>query len=156
MKLTETTYVRFHGKTNNVNLEYTLNLNKLPKLELKSISTTQENIVASSTGASATEWGKWTFNGDKNIKYEQVQDNITIYVDNNDGKGFVKLLGNAASGFLWDQNFGYYPDGDGGYWFNNIGWSFTLRFQKSTDSSIYQDVKVTYTQPVRTNYNLTA
>ncbi len=155
MKLKETTHLRFHGKTNNVDLEYTLTLNKLPKLELTSISTTEANITADATGKSATHWGQWTFNGDKSIKYEQVEDDITIYVDNGDGKGFVKLLGNADSGFLWDQNFGYYTDGDGGYWFQNINWSFTLRFQKKSNSSIYQDVKVSYVEPVRTNYTLT-
>ncbi len=31
MKLTETTYFRFHGKTNNINLDYKLELNKLSK-----------------------------------------------------------------------------------------------------------------------------
>lgn len=156
MKVTETTQIKFHGKTNDVNLEYTFQLEKLSKLSLTSISTTETNITADATGTSATHWGQWTFNGDKNIKYEQVEDDITILVDNNDGKGFVRLLSNASSGFLWDQNFGYYADGDGGYWFKNINWSFTLRFQKKTDSSIYQDVKVTYSEPVRSNYNVTA
>lgn len=156
MKLSETTEVRFHGKTNNIDLDYTMELTKLPKCELKSISTTEMNITADTTGGSATHWGAWTFNGDKNIKYQQVEDDITILVDNNDGKGFVKFLGNADSGFLWDQNFGYYTEGDGGYWFKNINWSFTLRFQKKTDSSVYQDVKVTYTEPVRNNYKISA
>lgn len=156
MKLSETTEFRFHGKTNNINLDYTMELTKLPKYELKSITTTENNITADTTGGSATHWGAWTFNGDKSIKYQQVEDDITILVDNHDGKGFVKFLGNAASGFLWDQNFGYYTDGDGGYWFKNINWSFTLRFQKKTDSSIYQDVKVTYTEPVRNSYRISA
>lgn len=156
MVLTETTYVRFHGKTNNVDLDYTMELNKLPKYQLTSISTTESNITADATGTSATHWGAWTFNGDKSIKYQQIEDDITILVDNHDGKGFVPFLSNADSGFLWDQNFGYYTDGDGGYWFKNINWSFTLRFQKKTDNSIYQDVKVTYVEPERTNYQLSA
>lgn len=156
MKVSETTQIKFHGKTNDINLEYTFNVNKLPKVSLTSIATTEANIVADTTGGSATHWGAWTFNGDKTIKYEQVEDDITILVDNNDGKGFVKFLSNAASGFLWDQNFGYYTEGDGGYWFKNINWSFTLRFQKKTDSNIYQDVKVTYNEPVRNSYSLSA
>lgn len=156
IKATETTQIRFHGKTNNVNLEYTFHFDKRPKISLKSIATTESNITADNTGGSATHWNLWTFNGDSSILYQQVEDDIDIYVDNNDGKGFVKLLGNAASGFLWDQNFGYYSDGAGGYWFKNIGWSFTLRFQKKTDGNIRQDVKVTYTEPVRTNYQLSA
>ena len=156
MKLTETTYFRFHGKTNNINLDYKLELNKLSKYKLTSISTTEETIKADTTGGSATHWGAWTFNGDKSIKYEQIQDDVNITVDNNDGKGFVQFLGNAASGFLWDQNFGYYSDGDGGYWFTNISWSFTLRFASKSNPNVHQDVKVTYTKPTRSNYKITA
>ena len=156
MKLTETTYFRFHGKTNDINCDYLLELEKLPKYKLSAISTTEADIKADTTGGSATHWGAWTFNGDKNIKYEQVQDDINITVDNNDGKGFVQFLSNAGSGFRWDQNFGYYTDGDGGYWFTNINWSFTLRFASKSNPSVYQDVKVTYTKPERTNYKLTA
>ena len=84
MKLTETTYFRFHGKTNNINLDYKLELNKLSKYKLTSISTTETNIQADTTGGSATHWGAWTFNGDKSIKYEQIQDDVNITVDNND------------------------------------------------------------------------
>ena len=76
MKLTETTYFRFHGKTNNINLDYKLELNKLSKYKLTSISTTETNIQADTTGGSATHWGAWTFNGDKSIKYEQIQDDV--------------------------------------------------------------------------------
>lgn len=156
MKLTETTYFRFHGKANNINCDYLLELEKLPKYKLSAISTTEADIKADTTGGSATHWGAWTFNGDKNVKYEQVQDDINITVDNNDGKGFVQFLSNASSGFRWDQNFGYYTEGDGGYWFTNINWSFTLRFASKSNPSVYQDVKVTYTKPERTNYKLTA
>ena len=76
-----------------------MELNKLSKYKLTSISTTETNIQADTTGGSATHWGAWTFNGDKSIKYEQIQDDVNITVDNNDGKGFVQFLGNAASGF---------------------------------------------------------
>ena len=53
-ELTETTYFRFHGKTNNINLDYKLELNKLSKYKLTSISTTETNIQADTTGGSAT------------------------------------------------------------------------------------------------------
>ena len=155
-KVTETTEVRFQGITNNVTLDYKFNFTKLPTYKLTSISTTENNITADATGGSATHWNLYTYNGDPSITYDQVKDDITILVDNNDGKGFVKLLANASSGFLWDQNFGMYTDGAGGLWFTNISWSFTLRFQKKGDSSIYTDVKVTYTEPVRTNWTLSS
>lgn len=130
-KLEETTQIRFHGITNNVDLEYNFIFNPLDKLELTSISAgTEANMTSDATGGSATHWNLWTFNGNPSITYEQVQDDIEILVDNHDGKGFVQFLANADSGFIWDQNFGIYTDGYGGYWFLNIDWSFTLRFQK--------------------------
>ena len=155
LKVSETEF-RFHSKSSGVNLDYTLELEKLATYKLTSISTTEETIKADTTGGSATHWGAWTFNGDKNIKYEQIQNDVEILVDNNDGKGFVKFLGNANSGFKWDQNFGYYSEGDGGYWFTNISWSFTLRFKSKSNPNVMQDVKVVYEKPVRTSYALTA
>lgn len=156
-KLTETTEIRFQSKSDSsVTLDYTFNFTKLPTYKLTSISTTETSIAADSTGGSATHWGTYTYNGAPSITYEQVKDDMTILVDNNDGKGFVNLLSNASSGFLWDQNFGIYTDGTGGLWFKGITWSFTLRFQKKGDNSIYTDVKVTYTEPVRSDWKLTS
>ena len=154
MKLPETTKVRFHGKTNNVDLEYTWTLNELPKTELTSISTTETSQNADSTGAAATHWHLWTFNGGA-ATYDQVKDDMDVLVDNKDGKGFVKLLGNAASGFVWDTNFGIYTDGSGGFWFTGVDHSFTLRLQKKNDSSIYADADINFIPPHRDNYNLT-
>ncbi|MCR5736851.1 MAG: glycoside hydrolase family 16 protein [Eubacterium sp.] len=155
MKLEETTQLRFHGKTNGVDLDYTFTLNELPKTELTSISTREGSIVADATGGSATHWGEWSFNGG-GVVYDQVKDDITIKVDNGDGKGFVNLMGNASSGFIWDTNFGIYTDGTGGLWFQGIDHSFTIRLQKKSDPSIYADAVVTYNAPVRNNYLLSS
>ena len=154
MKLPETTKIKFHGKTNNVNLEYTWTLNVLQPTSLTSISTSEGSVTADSTGGSATHWHLWTFNGGSAV-YDQVKDDMDVLVDNKDGKGFVKLLGNAASGFIWDTNFGIYTDGSGGFWFQGIDHSFTLRLQKKNDSSIHADMEVTFNKPVRNNWNLT-
>ena len=154
MKCPETTKVKFHGKTNNVDLEYTWTLNELPKKELTSISTTETSQTADSTGAIATHWHLWTFNsGD--ATYDQVKDDIRVLVNNNDGKGFVDLLGNASSGFIWDTNFGIYTDGSGGFWFTGVDHTFTLRLQKKNDASIYADAEMKFEPPHRDNYNLT-
>lgn len=89
MKLTETTHFRFHGKTNNINLDYKLELNKLSKYKLTSVSTTETNIQADTTGGSATHWGAghlWR----QEYKYEQIQDELT-YSRQQYGKGFVSF-----------------------------------------------------------------
>ena len=154
MKLPETTKIRFHSKTNNVNLDYTWTLNVLQPTSLTSISTTENAVTADATGGSATHWHLWSFNGGSAI-YDQVKDDMDVLVDNKDGKGFVKLLGNASSGFIWDTNFGIYTDGSGGFWFQGIDHSFTLRLQKKNNSSIHADMEVTFNRPVRNNWNLT-
>ncbi len=156
-KLDETTKLRFQSVSHpDVHLDYTLNLNKLPVLSVSSITNSEGTIRADATGGSATHWGKYIFNGDAGITYEQVKDDLDILVDNHDGKGFVPLLGNAASGFIWDSNFGVYTDGTGGFWFQNIDWSFTLRVQKKDDASVYSDVDVDYTAPDRSSISLSA
>lgn len=156
-RLNETTEIRFKGISNDINLDYKFTFTKLPTLELTSISAGSEaNITADSTGGAATHWNLWTFNGNPDITYNQVKDDIEILVDNHDGNGFVQFLANADSGFIWDQNFGIYTEGYGGYWFLNIDWSFTLRFQKKGNSNIYTDVNVTYNEPVRSNWTLTS
>ena len=156
-KLDETTKLRFQSISHpDVTLDYTLTLNKLPVLTVSSITNSEGTIQADATGGSATHWNKYVFNGDASIIYDQVKDDLDILVDNHDGKGFVPLLANAESGFIWDSNFGVYTDGYGGFWFKNIDWSFTLRVQKKDDASIYTDVEVVYTAPDRTNTTLTA
>ena len=156
-KLDETTKLRFQSISHpDVTLDYTLTLNKLPVLTVSSITNSEGTIQADATGGSATHWNKYVFNGDASIIYDQVKDDLDILVDNHDGKGFVALLANADSGFIWDSNFGVYTDGYGGFWFKNIDWSFTLRVQKKDDASVYTDVEVVYTAPDRTNTTLTA
>lgn len=155
MKLTETTEVRFLSKTNNIELKYTFTLNELEKQSLTSISTSESSIKCDATGTCATHWGQWTFNGGS-ATYDQVKDDITIKVDNNDGKGFVNLMANPKSGFIWDTNFGIYTDGSGGLWFTGVDHSFTIRLQKKTDSSIYVDAFVTYEEVQRNDWTLTA
>lgn len=153
-KVKETTEFKFHGKANNVDITYTFNYTELEKQKLTSISTTETSIKASATGEAATHWGQWKFNG--GVKYDQVKDDIVIKVDNNDGKGFVNLLANSSSGFIWDTNFGYYSDGDGGYWFTKIDHSFTLRFTSKSDPNVHVDVNVSYSEVDRSNYVLSS
>ncbi len=154
-KLNETTKLRFHGITNDVNLEYTLTVNKLDTFPVTSLGCKTPEIKADATGGAAIDWSNVIFNGNDAIKYAQVEEDLELLVDNNDGKGFVPLLANAESGFIWDNNFGIYTDGNGGIWFKNIDWSFTVRIQKKDTPDIYTDVKFTYTAPDRTNTTLT-
>lgn len=154
-KLNETTRLRFHGITNDVNLEYTLTVNKLDTFPVTSLGCKTPEIKADPTGGAAIDWSNVIFNGNDAIKYAQVEEDLELLVDNNDGKGFVPLLANAESGFIWDNNFGIYAEGNGGIWFKNIDWSFTVRIQKKDTPNIYTDVKFTYTAPDRTNTTLT-
>lgn len=156
-KIDKTTNLRFHSISHpDVNLEYHLILNPLPTYAITSIMAKNPNLDSNATGGAAIDWSQMEFNGDAAITYAQVKDDIELYVDNHDGKGFVKLLSNAESGFIWDSNFGIYEEGNGGIWFKNINWSYTIRVQKKTDASVYADVNIHYTEPDRSNTMLTA
>ncbi len=154
-KVTETTKIRFHGITNNVNLEYTFNFTELPKLNLTSIASTEPNKTASPTGDTGIDKSLFIFNGDANIKYDQVGDHIEILVKRKTESEFVPLLDNAASGWIWDNNFGVYTDGNGGWWFKEPC-DYTVRFQHKDNASVYADVNIDWQEPDRSSGVLTA
>ena len=96
----ETTKLRFHGKTNDVNLEYTLNFTKLETKQLSSISATVTEKEADATGGSAIGWETIQFNGGADT-YEQVKDDVCILVKREGESEFVSLLDNAESGWVY-------------------------------------------------------
>jgi uncharacterized repeat protein (TIGR02543 family) len=154
-KVTETTYLRFHGKTNDVNLPYTLNFTKLGKVTVTSLTNTEPNKTLSTVGGGGIDKGLFIINGDRSIKYDQAADDIDILVKRESESEFVPLFDNPASNWIYDQNFGVYTEGNSGWWFNNVEESFTVRFQAKSDNSIYTEFHMTYIKPNRSNTKLT-
>lgn len=154
-KVTETTYLRFHGKTNDVNLPYTLNFTKLEKVTVTSLTNTEPDKTLSTVGGGGIDKGLFIINGDRSIKYDQAADDIDILVKRESESEFVPLFDNPESKWIYDQNFGVYTEGNGGWWFNNVEESFTVRFQAKSNSGIYTEFHMTYIKPNRSNTKLT-
>ncbi len=153
--VSETTYIQLASKSNpSVALEYTLEFTKLASATITSMTPTQgPELTAGVTGGSGFTYP--TFNGDSSIVYSQIADDLAVYVWSNDSQSWVNLENNAASGWIYDQNWGQFWDGPGGYWFT-VTETTKVRLQSKSNSNVYLDYTINYSQPVRNSYTLTA
>ncbi len=157
-QLEESTDLRIRSKSHpDVYLEYHLVVNRLEKLKITSLSSTETNQTATPTGETWVHFVNLSVNGStikSFVNYQQYEDDLEMLVDNKDGKGFVTLSANPDSGFIWGTDFGMWYDYEGGIWFKGVARSFTLRFQSKSNSSVYLDYEMNYKVPERPNYTL--
>ncbi len=153
--LSETTELQLASKANpGVTLEYTLQFTKLASTTITSMSPTQgPELTAGVTGGSGFTYP--VFNGDSSITYSQVAADLALYVWSDDSQSWVGLDGNASSGFIYDQNWGQFTDGGGGYWFT-VTKTTKIRLQSKSNPGVYLDYTINYSKPVRNSFTLTA
>src|SRR5690606_5967760 len=67
---------------------------------------------------------------------------------------WIDIDNNAASGWVYDSNFGQFTEGGGGYWFT-VTESINVKLESKTSSAnvIYT---IIFNEPVRNSYTLTA
>lgn len=150
--VSETTYLQLVSKTSGVTLDYTLVFTDIPKTTITSMAPTQgPNITAGVTGGAGFTYP--IFNGDTGVTYAAVAEDLKVYVKPVADSTWIDIDNNAASGWIYDQNFGQFTDGGGGYWFT-VEESINVKLESKTShvSLIYT---ITYNAPVRNNYNLT-
>ena len=150
--VSETTYLQLVSKTSGVTLDYTLVFTNIPKTTITSMAPTQgPNITAGVTGGAGFTYP--IFNGDAAVTYAAVAEDLKVYVKPVADSTWIDIDNNAASGWIYDQNFGQFTDGGGGYWFT-VDESINVKLESKTShvSLIYT---ITYNTPVRNNYNLT-
>ena len=150
--VSETTYLQLVSKTSGVTLDYTLVFTDIPKTTITSMAPTQgPNITAGVTGGAGFTYP--IFNGNAAVTYAAVAEDLKVYVKPVAGSTWIDIDNNAASGWIYDQNFGQFTDGGGGYWFT-VEESINVKLESKTShvSLIYT---ITYNAPVRNNYNLT-
>ena len=153
--LSETTQLQLQSKANpGVTLEYTMEFTKLSTAAITSMVATQgPELTAGVTGGCGFTYP--TFNGDSSVTYEQVADDLKVYVRTVSDSDWIDIDNNAASGWIYDQNFGQFWDGPGGYWFSVTETTY-VRLQSKSNPSVYLDYTINYSDPVRTTYTLTA
>lgn len=150
--VSETTYLRLASKTTGVTLDYTLVFTDLPTTTISSMTATQgPNITAGITGGAGFTYP--IFNGDAAITYAAVAEDLKVYVKPVASSVWIDIDNNAASGWIYDQNFGQFTDGGGGYWFT-VTESIHVKLESKTSQAALT-YTITYNEPVRNNYNIT-
>ena len=91
------------------------------------------------------------FNGGS-ATFEQVGGDLAVFVQQ--GSNWVGIDGNAGSGWVYDQNWGHFWEGGGGFWFR-VEETTKVRLQSKANNGVYLDYTINYTAPVRTDYKLT-
>ncbi|CAM3602756.1 MULTISPECIES: family 16 glycosylhydrolase [Paenibacillus] len=150
--LSATTEIQLYSKANGVTLDYRLVFQNINKTTITAMTPTQgPQITAGFTGGAGFTYP--IFNNDPAITYEAVADDLKVYVKPVNSSEWIDIDNNAASGWIYDQNFGQFTDGGGGYWFN-VTESINVKLESKTSSAniVYT---ITFNEPVRNSYVLT-
>lgn len=150
--VSETTYLQLASKANGVTLNYTLEFTNINRTTISSMTPTDgPELTAGVTGSVGFTYP--IFNGDPNIPYTAVAHDLKVYVKPINSTEWIDIDNNPASGWIYDQNFGQFTDGPGGYWFV-INESIHVKFE-SISSGATLIYTLRYTEPVRNSYRLT-
>ncbi|MCQ2464586.1 MAG: family 16 glycosylhydrolase [Oscillospiraceae bacterium] len=124
------------------------------KIPVKSMTPTQgPELNADATGGSGFTFP--VFNGDENIKFENVADDIRLYVKTDSSPEWTAIDSNAESGWVYDQNFGHFWDGPGGFWFH-VTENTYVRLQSASDPEVHLDYTIKAVSSARSTYALSA
>lgn len=153
--ISETTEIQLASRANpSVTLTYTFQFTNLGITQITSMTATQgPQITAGITGGSGFTYP--TFNGDPGITYAQVADDLKVFVWSDDEEEWVDIDNNAASGWIYDQNFGQFWDGGGGFWFT-VERTTRVRLASESSPNVVLDYTIIFNEPVRTDYVLSA
>lgn len=151
--VSKTTYIQLASRSTGVTLDYTLQFTNIPKTTITSMTATQGPVItADATGGSGFTYP--VFNGNAAIPYAAVAEDLRLFVKPVSSSQWISIDNNAASGWIYDSNFGQFTDGGGGYWFI-VSESINVKLQSASSgaSLIYT---INYNKPVRNTYQLTA
>ncbi|WP_334076912.1 glycoside hydrolase family 16 protein [Paenibacillus sanfengchensis] len=150
--LSTTTEIQLYSKANGVTLDYKLVFQNINKTTITAMTPTQgPEITAGTTGGAGFTYP--VFNNDPGIPYAAVAGDLKLYVKPVNSSEWIDIDNNAASGWIYDQNFGQFTDGGGGYWFN-VKESINVKLASKTSSAnvVYT---IIFNEPVRNSYILT-
>ena len=152
-KVSETTELQLYSKANGVSLDYRLEFTNVNKTTIQSMTATDgPELTAGPTGSVGFTYP--TFNGDSSIPYAAVADDLKISVKTLNSSAWVNIDNNAASGWIYDQNFGQFTDGPGGYWFT-LTESINVKLEsKSSGASLIYTLN--YAKAARNSFKITA
>lgn len=150
--LSATTEIQLHSKANSgVTLDYKLVFQKVNTATITSMTPTQGPVLtADYTGGAGFTYP--VFNNDPGLIYDAVAHDLSLYVKPVNSSQWVNIDNNAASGWIYDSNFGQFTDGGGGYWFK-VTESINVKLQSKTSSAnlVYT---INFNPPVRNSFTL--
>ncbi|MBD2846361.1 glycoside hydrolase family 16 protein [Paenibacillus sp. IB182496] len=152
--LSATTELQLYSKTNaGVTLDYTLVFTNVNTTTITAMTATQgPQLTAGYTGGAGFTYP--VFNNDPSIPYEAVAGDLRLYVKPVADTAWIDIDNNAASGWIYDSNFGQFTDGGGGYWFT-VTESINVKLE-SVSSGASLVYTIAFNAPVRNSYTLTA
>jgi len=152
--LSATTEIQLYSKANSgVKLEYTLVFQNINTATITSMTPTQgPQLTAGFTGGAGFTYP--IFNNNPALIYDAVADDLKVYVKPVNSSTWIDIDNNAASGWIYDSNFGQFTEGGGGYWFT-VTESINVKLASKTSSAnlIYT---ITFNEPVRNSYVISA
>lgn len=152
--LSATTEIQLYSKANSgVTLNYTLQFQNINTTTITSMTPTQgPQITAGFTGGAGFTYP--VFNNNPAIPYAAVAADLKVYVKPVTSSTWIDIDNNAASGWIYDSNFGQFTDGGGGYWFT-VTESINVKLE-SISSSASLIYTITFNEPVRNSYVISA
>lgn len=150
--LSTTTEIQLFSKANGVKLDYTLAFQNINKTTITAMTSTQgSQITAGFTGGAGFTYPM--FNNDPAIPYAAVAEDLKVYIKPVNSGTWIDLENNAASGWIYDNNFGQFTEGGGGFWFT-VTESMNVKLESKTSSAsvIYT---INFNVPVRNSYVIT-
>jgi beta-glucanase (GH16 family) len=150
--LSATTEIQLYSKANGVTLNYTLVFQNINTTTITAMTPTQgPQLTAGFTGGAGFTYP--TFNNNPAIPYAAVAADLKVSVKPVNSSTWIDINNNAASGWIYDSNFGQFTEGGGGYWFT-VTESINVKLESKTSSAnvVYT---ITFNQPVRNSYVIT-
>ena len=139
-KVSQTTDLQLYSVSTGVSLDYRLVFTKVERQNISTMDYTDgPELVSGPTGTVGFTYP--TFNGNPNVIYAAVADDLRFYVKPVNSSDWVSIDNNAASGWIYDQNFGQFTDGPGGLWFT-LTESINVKLESaSTGASLVYNLK---------------
>lgn len=143
--------VRVASKTNtDVFVEYTFNVKPAnPQVITSMAPAGPTTLDVSPSGGTGFEFPRFN-NG---ATFRDVKDDIALFVKQDDE--WVSIDNNASSGWIYDNNFGNWWEGPGGYWFDPVEETTQVRVASKENPDVFVEYTLKVTLPVRNSHRIT-
>ncbi|WP_423190379.1 Ig-like domain-containing protein [Alkalibacterium sp. f15] len=147
----ETMQLRVASKANTeVFVEYTFNVTPADTQVITSMAPAGPTTIdVSPSGGTGFEFPRFN----TGATFKDVKDDIALFVKQ--GDTWVSIDNNADSGWTYDNNFGNWWEGPGGYWFDPVEETTSVRVASRTNPEAFVDYSLKVTLPVRNSHTIT-